>query len=545
MRFYRHSRAFSEAIYNQGFGKQSDSQFRGKFSRTFSDGMNFSLQYDALNGVGQLQNQRNKNSALALGLWQQFGSRYEAMLIYAKNTHKQQENWGILDEQDFFSENIPGGNNEVRVRQLTSVPVSTLKKSDLQFTQHLLFLKKNKATAGDSTRQKTSGKSDFRLVHSARYGTEVFKFYDKKSAGEDTLYGPFWTDERALRAYFTTKTVENRATLAFSGGKKTGGDLEAGLKHQFVTLDEEVSTDRFQQLFLTGNGGFRIADRLKLNTAADLGLGEKNGGEYSLRADAGLDFGKFGELRGGFLNQRRQPSLVQKRLQVSQIPVYNKDFKKIIETTLAVNWDIPRLGFSATGQNHLANNFIFFNKNQLPEQLGSALNVAQLIVNQQFRVKNWRLDNQLVFQKTNQSDILHQPEWASRNSLYFDGKIIHRRLHLAAGADFRINQAFAADAWEPAAGQFFLQNEKIAAYPSVDVFAAMDVKNFRFFVRMENLSKFWEKQVFYQTYRFPQPRGYIRFGVSFRWMDGRQAPKSGGGENAPQSRPSSTGGRPF
>lgn len=537
LRFYRHSRAFSEAVYSQGFGKQSDSQFRGKFARTFSDGVNFSLQYDALNGVGQLQNQRNKNSAFAVGLWQQFGTRYEAFLIYAKNSHKQQENGGILDESQFFEAGVVGGNNEISVRQTSPFPVSALKKSDIQFTQHLLFLGKNETAATDSTGPKMSPNRDFRLVHSARYGTEIFKFYDKASPLDSALYGPFWTDERGLRNYFTTRTIENRAALAFSGGKKTGGDLEIGLKHQFVRLDKETATDDFQQLFFTGNSGFRIADRLKLNTAADLGFGKKNGGEYSIRADAGLDFGKFGELRGGLLNQRRLPSLVQNRLQVSQIPVWENGFNKIIETTLAVSWAVPRLGFSVTGQNHLANNFIFFNKYQLPEQLGSALNVAQLIVNQRFKVRGWRLDNQFVFQRTNQNDILHQPEWATRNSLYFDGKIIHRRLYLAAGADFRMNQSFAADGWQPAAGQFFLQDTLVAAYSSVDVFAAMNVKNFRFFVRYENLSKLWENRVFYQTERHPQPRGYIRFGVSFRWMDGRRVAEKQETQGQPSSRP--------
>ena len=52
LRFYRHTRAFSEAIYSQGFGKQSDSQFRGRFARTFGDGVNFSLQADVLVDLG-------------------------------------------------------------------------------------------------------------------------------------------------------------------------------------------------------------------------------------------------------------------------------------------------------------------------------------------------------------------------------------------------------------------------------------------------------------------------------------------------------------
>ncbi len=542
LRFYRHSRTFSEATYSQGFGRQNDNQFRGRVGRTFSDGMNLAIQADALNGLGQIQNGRNKNAAFTAGLWQQYGPRYEAFLIYARNSHKQQENFGIVEEADLFNGGVPGqGGNQIRVRQESPFPVSSLRKSDLQFTQHLLFLKKKKADAAHPGGTAETAGSDLRLVHSLRYGTETFKFYDKSSSKDSALYGKYWTDERGLRSFFDLKTIENRADLSFSGGKKTGGALTAGLMHQFVRLDRETAVLDFQQLFLTGSAGFRLLGRADLNTAADLGIGQRNGGEYSLRAEAGLDLGPLGNLRGGLLNQRRQPSLVQRGLAVSQVPVYANGFNKIIETTLAVGWSVPRIGLSVTGENHLSNGFVFFNRDQLPEQLGSPLNVSQLVVNQNFRFRGLHLDNRFVFQKTNRTDVLHQPEWASRNSLYFSGKTFHRHMNLAAGADFRINQSFAPDGWQPAGGQFFLQEEKVASYPAVDLFVGMGVKNFRFFLRYEDLSSAWETRVQYQTALFPQPRGYIRFGASFRWMDGKKAAsqsQSPSGQPTSRTRPS-------
>jgi Putative porin len=540
LRFYRHTRAFSEAIYTQGFGGQSDAQFRGKFSRTFDDGVNMSVQFDALNGLGQLPNHRNKNTAFAVGFWKIYGKNYQNFLIYCQNSHKQQENGGIFDENQLFGSGLPGGANELLTVQRSPIPASSLRKSDLQFTQHWSF---GGAKNDSSGRQK----SQFRVIHSARFGTEIFKFFDKKATLDSAFYGPIWVDERALRTFIRSRTIENRFEIALASATKnrSGGDLNLGIKHQFITLEEEPEKDRFQQFFVTGNTALKVANRLKINVLADLGL-FKNIGEYSVRASTNVRLGGFGEVQVGLLQQNRQPALLSQHLRVAGIEVWQNNFKKIFENTLVASWSLPRFGTTIEARNHTSKNFVYFQKNQTPTQLSDPLNVTQLLVNQPVRWRWLRLDNQIILQKNNQPTRLHQPEWATRNSLYFEKKIFRRQMDFSAGVDFRLNQPFLPDAWQAASGQFFLQDSvETTIYPSLDVFAAFKVQNFRFFVRFDNISKFWQNNILYETYRYPELRGYLRFGVTFRWSDGKATAKTdanssqnGGFNPTPTSRPS-------
>ena len=60
-------------------------------------------------------------------------------------------------------------------------------------------------------------------------------------------------------------------------------------------------------------------------------------------------------------------------------------------------------------------------------------------------------------------------------------------------------------------------------YPWADVFLAFKVQSFRFTIRYENCNTWFDKtKVFYQTARYPQPFGGLRFGISWRFMDNNE-----------------------
>ncbi|MBK6995903.1 MAG: hypothetical protein IPH31_13610 [Lewinellaceae bacterium] len=99
---------------------------------------------------------------------------------------------------------------------------------------------------------------------------------------------------------------------------------------------------------------------------------------------------------------------------------------------------------------------------------------------------------------------------------------------LNAGVDFRINSDFRPDGYHPLSWQFHLQDSLTQQpYPWIDLFAAFKVQSFRGFIRYENLATTWDKtKVFYQTARYPQPFGALRFGIAWRFMDGNQRDES-------------------
>lgn len=117
---------------------------------------------------------------------------------------------------------------------------------------------------------------------------------------------------------------------------------------------------------------------------------------------------------------------------------------------------------------------------------------------------------------------------------------------LNAGVDFRINSDFSPDGYHPLSWQFHLQDSiSQKPYPWIDVFAAFKVQSFRGFIRYENCANWWDKtNVFYQTARYAQPFGALRFGIAWRFMDSNLADEKenpnapvGIGGSSPSSRP--------
>ncbi|MEQ1747738.1 MAG: putative porin, partial [Saprospiraceae bacterium] len=532
LQFYRNTRSFTDLFYSQG-GFQNDNTLRAKFSRTFSGDLNFSVLYRTFNHLGQYRYQAAKHSALTFGLWYPTGPRYEFFLIYTSNTSKQQENGGLADGAVIGGGEFSGPINAA-VRLPDEQALTRHASSSLYLAQHLRF-------AGDST----PGKRVLRASHTAEWGSQTYKFSDPGSKPElpmreDTLFfDTFLVDIRGIRTYFELDRLENTVVLNTFKSKNAGtvaDKLAVGLNHSLFFLRQEPLRDStFSNLFLTGELAITPSDRFSFTASGKLGL-LANLGEYLVRGDLEIGLGKAGKLRATLLSQRYPPDLMHQRLFVSQRLFWQNNFEKPVETTLSATYSLPALGLEVTGKTHLVNNYLYYDQRGLAAQTGSPLQVAQLLLRGNFRLGHFRFDNTIAIQRFNRSDVVRLPGWFTKNSLYYSGPVFKKRMQLEIGADFRMNADFTPDGYQPATAQFHLQDTLSAlSYPWLDVFASLKVDAFRCFVRYENLGTVWDGQrLFYQTARYPQPFGALRFGIGWRFLDdNRERPANTPGGNAP------------
>lgn len=547
LRFYRNANAFTEVGYSRG-RSQDDGEFSAKFARTFAGGMNFSLEYRNIKNLGQYRYQNTKHNALAFGGWLPVGKRYEAFLVFAKNTLKQQENGGITSADAFGGDNV-GGAIDIPVWLDDNKALTRQGTQDLQLTQHLKIAG---AAQTDSTgREIADSRRALRLTHTLTWGKETYKYaHGDVPATDAVFYGDFFTDARGLRHYLELRRLENAVMLTTfkpKGAGRRSDFLAAGLSHTYFDVAQEPETQRFSNLFLTGNAAFTPSERFNFEVRGDLGLLE-NGGEYRLEGRLKLGLGAAGELRGQLLSQRRPPALVAERLFVSKQAVWSNDFAKPVENSLSATYALPHLGFEATGATHLVNNFIYFDRDGRSAQSGAPLQVAQLILRENIRLGALRFDNTLAFQQPNRSDVLHLPKWFTKNSLYFSGRVFKKRMLLETGVDFRTNAAFQPDGYQPLTWQFYLQDSTANSQPYLwlDFFASFKVSTFRVFFRYENLSGLWDdRTAFYQTLRYPQPLPAFRLGIRWRFSDSNQPdPTQNTGGNQPPPGVGGGGGRP-
>ncbi len=207
---------------------------------------------------------------------------------------------------------------------------------------------------------------------------------------------------------------------------------------------------------------------------------------------------------------------------VSQQLLWENNFNKTLETNLAVTYGLPKINFEISGQYHLLNNYIYYDTLAFPQQTGIPISILQLIINQNFKVGSFHLDNSIVLQSTSEDEI-RLPSFYSKNSLYFEGKIFKKVMLLRTGFDLRMSSNYFATYYHPLAGQFQLQDkEEISFYPAVDVFLTFKVKTLRFFIKGENLTHViydQYKELFVQVADYPQPFFNMRLGLSWQFLN--------------------------
>ena len=528
LRFYRNSRSFSEVFFSQG-SSQLEGMLNARLARTFSGGANFSMDYRTINNLGQFRYQRSKHNALVMGLWVPIGARYDGFLIFSKNVIRQQDNGGIVSDDAFGGDEFTGPINAAI--WLPELRASTRHGDQtLQLTQHLRF-------AGNEE----AGKRVLRATHTFDWRKQTWKFSDgdaTKGLGNDsTFFGPFLVDRRGIRNYIELDRIDNTFTINTFKSKNQGRPsdvLAIGISHSYFSLRQEPEQSAFSNLFLNGQLGITPSERFAFTADAALGILE-NIGEYQLRGNLVLGLGKAGALKASLLSQRYPPGLLSRQLYISQRPFWNNSFEKPLENTLTGSYALPLIGLELTARTHLLNNYIYYDQNSLATQTSAAVQVLQFLLSENIKVGNFHLDNTLAIQQSNRSEILRLPEWFSKNSLYFSGKIFRKKMLLNLGVDFRINSEFRPDAYQPLTWQFHLQDTLTQKpYPWLDVFAAFKVQSFRFFFRYENLQTLWNNSdVFYQTASHPQPFGSIRLGIAWRFLDSNLPETGNNNPNTP------------
>lgn len=519
LRFYRNTRSYSEAFFSQG-RTQFDGTLNARFGRTFAGGTNLSLDYRTINNKGQYLYQRDKHNTLGIGLWVPLGTRYDGFVIFCNNINRQQDNGGIVTDTVFGSGDLSGP-AAAAIRLPDENALTRGADQTLQLTQHLKFI-----GLGDSS----ASKRVLRATHTLAWVRESYKFSDTPLDDDLAFFDTFGVDFRGLRNYIQMQRLDNTLMLSTFKAKNKGRPsdmLSVGLRHSWFNVYQEPEETSFSNLFLTGELAFTPSERFGFTAQGDLGV-LKNLGEYVVRGDLVLGLGRAGQLRGSLLSQRYPPSLLSQRLFISKQLFWANSFEKPVENTLSATYALPWAGLEVTARTQLVNNYLYFDQRGLAQQASAAVQVGQLLATEHLRLGNMRLDGTVAVQQINRTDVIRLPKWFVKSSLYYSGKIFHKRLHLEAGADLRVNSEFRPDGYQPLTGQFHLQ-DTLSQPPFVwlDAFAAFKVQSFRFFFRYENIATFWDKKsVFYQTARHPLPFGGIRLGIAWRFMDNNAEDKT-------------------
>lgn len=553
IRHYRLEKAFTQVAYYTG-GEQANGYFTAKFSRDFANGLNFSLDYRRLAYLGTrtlYPNQNARNTSLGLGFWiRGQNDRYQSFIHIVSNRFDQDDNGGIAEEpREGEGFNTPGS-AEVFLTEsgtrhnLTDLQFAQLFRlgkipglssrssppparrgrerspSDTARTDSLLTVAPSPSPALDSITNQ-----QFWLSHTLSWSDHTYRFFDRDPSQDSIYYGPFLTDVRGLRQFVGHRRLRNHfRVLTFrasegSGPRASRGLLSVGIEHQAHWLDLEATDSTVQNLFLTGQWDVQLGEVLRLETRGHLGLLDQ-AGDYRAEGILSIDIREDIRLRGHLINQLYTPAVITDRFWVSERQLWDNEFSKTLETNLSVSLSIPRWRMQITGGYHLLNNYVFYDVDGTVRQISTPISIGQLIVEKDFALGKFRLDNMLVFQVASE-DVVPLPGIHGKHALYFDGQLF-QVLNTQMGFDLRYNTSYLSTTYFPVTGQFILQNQQeVSFYPSVDAFFSLRVTKFRAFVRWFNLTEtLLPDRLYYQTALYPYPPGAnLRIGINWRFTE--------------------------
>lgn len=516
VKYYRLEKAYTQVYYSQG-ADQADGYFKGTFSRNFANGLNFSMDYKRMSQLGQstqYPHQNGRNTGFNTGFWYHAkNNKYDGYFSYVSNTIEQENNGGIAVE--------PATNAEFSSPSSAQVFLSNESARTRYANQTFAYTHYYKLGGGTDSLGNT--KRAFTLSHEAAYTNAQYKFSD--TSPDSTYYQHFQINDIGLRHFIRNRKISNAFKISTfrlrddgTKAKKQRDLIEAGLVYDINFLNQEPIDSVVNNLFLTGKIKFNPNENLSINTYAHLGI-LANAGDYRLNGELFFNLKKIGSLKAEFINQAYSPTLIEEGFYVSQRSFWKQDLKKTISTSLVGTISIPKLRTDISVQNHLLNNYVYFDTLSIAQQISSPVNVLQLIVNQDFVFFNVHLDNHVVLQET-AGDVIRLPRFYSTHRLYYGGMLFKNALEAQIGAEVRLNSNFFADTYQPLTGQFHLQDERaVELYPALAAFLSLKVEKFRFFIKAENLTDLLTDKFFYQTAYYAEPVFFVRFGLSWRFIN--------------------------
>ncbi len=548
--FYNSRKPYSDASYNAA--SQEDAFIQAKFSQNFSRRANIFLSYKRANHKGSFTNQQVVNSNYTFSAWYRSpNDEYKAFVSYAGNTIKNRNNGGI--ENDTLLENqIYAGrrdlipvriensqteytHNEFSVSQywnpfskvekrvrfvVDTLPLldSTVVETDSAFAARLVKRKIPPRAMSDTPK---IPESSF-LHHELTVKREKLKFFDTHPTDNADYYGIYYVNALGLRNLVRVNQIKNHFSARLFLGNKEGSSyfrIEPGLSYAFSWIYQEpAKTFYFNDLRLRAKMRTKIKEYVRFDAETHFALAS-GVGDYLVKADLNIDLKKFGKVVGGISQQQYSPALLQERLIVSGVHVWDLDWLKPLETQMYVRYRHEQLKGELEARFQNLNRWIYNDTLSLPAQAQSGISIGQFMASKEVEFGKFHWENKVALQLIS-SDLLALPKFWWRSSVFYENILFKDNLQLRTGLDIRYNTNFYGNAYIPVASQFYLQtSQKLTFYPIVDPFIAIKVKQFKAFLKVENISQIAFQKSYLAAPNYPGRDWLLKFSIAWSFMD--------------------------
>lgn len=498
------------------------------FTLNMSPRLNFSIAYKGLRSEGKYVNQMSSTGNFRFTTsYNTKNERYFANAHFVSQDLLNEENGGITNAEDFESED-PAFENKDRLEIYLSDARSFLKGKRI-FLDHFYRI------------NPTKGDNNLYVNHQFNYEN---KFFEYNQATVTSSLDQFGTVYRFGDSYKTSgindqthyNKMYNKVGVTYEN--TTLGKFQFFADdffhnyyyNQILVLDDQTIPSSISQRINSVGGQYEYRKN-KWNGKFLVSRSLSNQSLSNLDAKMLYDWSDDIQFSFQYQNMNKLPNLNYNLYQSSYVAYnWSNDFKNEKINSITASAITPWV--EASVQYSTFNDHLYFedisNDDQIasreqivaPKQYGNTINYLSVKANKEFKFWKLALDNTLLYQKVDQSDlILNVPELVTRNTFYFSQEMFRKALFFQTGVTLNYFTNYYANEYNPVIGEFFTQDKKkIGNFANLDFFFNARLQRTRIYIIAEHFNSSLTGNKYYSSPSNPYRDFMIRFGVVWNFF---------------------------
>ena len=528
VRYYIARSPYTELYYVSG--RAPEQIFRVTHTQNIKPNWNFGLNYNRIGGDGLYKNQNPDHLNAALFTWYRSkNERYQLMAHALFNNIKAGENGSTVREDIFEGEQLFSKDAEFVRLSATGAnrPRQTWKENTLFLRQTYDIGRRDSL----KTDEESAVLPTQRIAYTISYTQNSYRFF--RNEPDTYLVFPHPQPETITLTNDTTEI--KRLTNAFNYTFYLRGrsvsflrnelKLDLGAQNDNYQYLQSGQTRNIQNLTLLAALAYRFNDKVNLNANVQQIAQGSQAGDYLYEAQTHFLLSKsVGKIILGAYLQNKSPEEIFNRVNY-QFHQWSNDFKRSKLQNLNFRYENPESRFFVKAEYFRMTNYLYFKETNVsraiaPIQVNSDINLLKLSLGKHFKAGKFNWESLLVYQKSENLDVLRTPEWYTFNSVYYDINLF-KVLRTHFGFDVRYHTEFENPAYAINIGQFYNQQNPTtySSKPLVDLFVRATLKRANLFLKYEYLNQGMITNGYYTVDRYPMPDRILKFGVSWKFYN--------------------------
>lgn len=492
---------FTELAWSFGSPRRlSEQTFRIRHSQNINRYLNFGFIYDIIFSLGQYNYQRaeDKNFTLYTSYTRE---KYKLYFSAGLNSIVNYENGGVSDVSllgTVTTREIP-----VRLGGLDNA-ATRLKNKNLLLVQRYTLGAVEKAP-NDTVPSKKPGFLGLSGTFSHIFTLDVTGRLYSDALPASGFYDTVYVDRIVTADTAHSRIIRNTLRFDFTTNEtrkfRLGGGI--GIRNELLKFYSitAVSTPfammdpvwKRNSNILVGRLYNNIGSKFLWAASGELFLTGYRAGDFNLKGEItkSIDFKKGRALwliTGGIIN--RQPAFWYEHWGSNHFK-WNNSFDREFRIDVGTTFSYPARKTKVKFNYAVINNYTDFGLTATPSQYSDGLSVTALMLSKELRAWKFHLANDVLFQKSSNTDVLDLPLVTLRSAAYFEHLFKFSstggRLNTQLGADVTYNTLYHAYSYMPSTGRFYRQDKvSTGNYPFVNLFLNIKIKRTTIFLMFDH-----------------------------------------------------------